>query len=42
MIKPTKLFPLPQDKLSRVIKPQSTKEEFLAFKKIAEEAGVKF
>jgi hypothetical protein len=42
MIKPTKLFPLPQDKLTSVIKPRSTREEYLAFRKVAEEAGVKF
>lgn len=41
MIKPTKLFPLPQDKLSGRKLPQSTKEQFEAFKEKARAAGVK-
>ena len=42
MIKPYKLFPLPQDKMSRVIKPKSTKESFLKFKEVCIAAGVEF
>ena len=42
MIKPQKLFPLPQDKLSKPSKPQSTLQEFEAFKEKARKAGVKF
>jgi hypothetical protein len=42
MLKPEKLFPLPQDRLTRVIKPKSTKESFLKFKEVCEAAGVKF
>lgn len=41
MIKPNKLFPLPQDKLSKQIKPQSTPEQLEAFKEKARAAGVK-
>jgi len=41
MIKPEKLFPLPQDVLSKVIKPRSTKESFLKFKEVCKAAGVK-
>jgi hypothetical protein len=42
MIKPQKLFPLPQDKITRTTKPKSTKESFLKFKEVCESAGVKF
>lgn len=41
MIKPNKLFPLPQDKMSNDGKPKSTVEEFEAFKEKARKAGVK-
>lgn len=40
MIKPDKLFPLPQDVYLERGKPKSTKEDYLAFKKKLE--GVKW
>lgn len=42
MIKPQKLFPLPQDKYLNDGKPKSTMEEFESFKEKAIKAGVKF
>lgn len=42
MIKPHKLFPLPQDRIIHDGKPKSTAQQFEAFKRKAEEAGVKF
>lgn len=41
MIKPEKLFPLPQDKLAKSQGPKSTIEQFEAFKEKARRAGVK-
>lgn len=41
MLKPEKLFPLPQDKLIKVKGPQSTPEQLEAFKEKARKAGVK-
>jgi len=41
MIKPEKLFPLPQDKMVKPSGPKSTIEEFEAFKEKARRAGVK-
>lgn len=41
MIKPTKLFPLPQDNLTRRKLPKSTREQFEEFKAKAIAAGVK-
>lgn len=42
MIKPEKLFPLPQDKFTRAQKPKGTKEDYENFKAKAIAAGVKF
>ena len=42
MIKPSKLFPLPQDKFLNDGKPKSTKEGFMKFKSKAIKKGVKF
>ena len=42
MIKPEKLFPLPQDKMSKAQKPKGTKQDYLNFKEKAIAAGVKF
>lgn len=42
MIKPHKLFPLPQDRIVNDGKPKSTVEQFKEFKEKAEKAGVKF
>tara|TARA_R100001591_G_scaffold14814_1_gene21296 strand:- start:1159 stop:1287 length:129 start_codon:yes stop_codon:yes gene_type:complete len=42
MIKPHNLFTLPQDNIKRIIKPKSTKEQFLQFKKVCEDAGIEF
>ena len=41
MIKPQKLFPLPQDKYINKDKPKSTKEQFDWFKEKVAKAGVK-
>jgi len=41
MLKPEKLFPLPQDKLTKQQGPRSTREQFEAFKEKARRAGVK-
>jgi len=40
MLKPTQLFPLPQDRLVKVGKPKSTLEQYEKFKKIALKAGL--
>ena len=40
MIKPTSLFPLPQDRLIKRV-PKSTPQEFKAFRDKAIKAGVK-
>lgn len=42
MIKPQKLFPLPQDKFLNYGKPKSTLKEFERFKQKAIKAGVEF
>ena len=42
MIKPEKLFPLPQDKFNKAQKPKGTKEDYEKFKAKAMAAGVKF
>ena len=42
MIKPDKLFPLPQDKFHKAKKPKGTKEDYESFKDKAIAAGVKF
>lgn len=42
MLKPHKLFPLPQDKILNDGKPRSTAKEFSDFKNKALKAGVKF
>tara|TARA_R100000426_G_scaffold44526_1_gene33800 strand:+ start:180 stop:362 length:183 start_codon:yes stop_codon:yes gene_type:complete len=42
MLKPQNLFTLPQDNIKRIIKPKSTKEQFLQFKKVCEDAGIEF
>lgn len=42
MIKPQKLFPLPQDKFLDIGKPKSTPREFELFKQKAMKAGVEF
>ena len=42
MIKPEKLFPLPQDKFNKAQKPKGTKEDYESFKEKAIAAGVKF
>lgn len=42
MIKPEKLFPLPQDKFLRDKKPKGTKEDYEKFKEKAMARGVKF
>lgn len=42
MIKPQKLFPLPQDKYLNDGKPKSTMKQFESFKEKAIKAGVKF
>jgi hypothetical protein len=41
MIKPQKLFPLPQDRYVKKDKPKSTKEQFEWFKEKVKQAGVK-
>jgi len=41
MIKPEKLFPLPQDKFNKPQKPKGTREDYESFKKKAIAAGVK-
>jgi len=41
MIKPEKLFPLPQDKYLRPSKPQSTPEQFKEFLQKVRSAGLK-
>lgn len=41
MIKPQKLFPLPQDKFIQKEKPKSTKDQFEWFKEKVAKAGVK-
>jgi hypothetical protein len=41
MIKPQKLFPLPQDRYFKKDKPKSTKEQFEWFKEKVKQAGVK-
>ena len=41
MIKPEKLFPLPQDKFNKAQKPKGTKEDYENFKAKAIAAGVK-
>ena len=42
MIKPTKLFPLPQDKYLDLGKPKSSKKEYLDFLEKAKASGVDF
>ena len=42
MIKPHKLFPLPQDKFLNIGKPKSTPKRFERFKQKAMDAGVEF
>ena len=42
MIKPEKLFPLPQDKLAKSKKPKGTEQDYKNFKEKAIERGVKF
>jgi len=42
MIKPEKLFPLPQDKFNKPQKPKGTRRDYESFKKKAIAAGVKF
>ena len=42
MIKPEKLFPLPQDKFVKSKKPKGTKEDYDKFKAKAIASGVKF
>ena len=42
MIKPEKLFPLPQDTFNKVKKPKGTREDYDTFKEKAIAAGVKF
>jgi len=41
MIKPNKLFPLPQDKYLNDGKPKSTPQEFKSFLEKARKSGVK-
>lgn len=41
MIKPEKLFPLPQDKYLKPSQPQSTPEQFKKFLEKVKEMGVK-
>ncbi|BAQ92579.1 hypothetical protein [uncultured Mediterranean phage uvMED] len=42
MIKPEKLFPLPQDKFNKAQKPKGTEKDYNNFKDKAIEQGVKF